>query len=157
MDRADVQASLSRIRSSLDSWGGRADVRPQLSPGGDAVVFVIPLHVRNPNNGSHGRGHWGVTKRRNADHLATRLCANTARLKSWASANPSPYLVTLTRIGRGKMDLHDAVPASLKAVVDELAQHLGVNDGDLARVSWRYEQERGEYAVRVRVEGRPTP
>jgi hypothetical protein len=64
-----------------------------------------------------------------------------------------PVTVTLTRVAPRQLDAEDNLTAALKAVRDEVAAQLGVDDRD-ARVTWRYGQERGgarEHAVRIEV------
>lgn len=48
--------------------------------------------------------------------------------------------VTLTRIGRRALDT-DNLAGSLKAVRDEVAKWLGVDDGPRGPVTWAYRQE----------------
>ncbi len=73
------------------------------------------------------------------------------------AAGSGPWLVTLTRCSPSAsgLDSHDNLAAAFKAVVDELAAWLNVNDGDTARVSWRYEQRRAPWGVELRIEARP--
>jgi hypothetical protein len=63
-----------------------------------------------------------------------------------------PFRVTLTRVSPGKRraDLDNAI-AGLKACQDQVAAELLLDDGD-RRISWRYAQARGPFAVRIRVE-----
>ena len=51
-----------------------------------------------------------------------------------------PVNVTVVRCAPGKMDGHDNLPFAMKAVVDEVAKWLGVDDRD-DRVRWFYEQK----------------
>lgn len=67
---------------------------------------------------------------------------------------PTPAVVRLTRVapadacGRHGLDLFDNAPASQKAVVDEVAAVLGIDDGR-SGVRWEMRQARGPYAVRI--------
>ena len=93
------------------------------------------------------RGHWAVKAR--------RVAAQRQQTAAWLAGYRIHLLlvglevrdqggrlrVTLTRIGRRKFDSDGAV-ASLKAVRDEVARLLGVDDGN-DRIDWRYEQELG--------------
>lgn len=68
-------------------------------------------------------------------------------------ATPNRIRVTLTRIAPAELDDDNLRPA-LKAVRDEVATWIGVDDRHGA-VAWSYEQERGAahvYRVRIRVE-----
>lgn len=61
-------------------------------------------------------------------------------------------VVELTRVAPGQpLDDHDNLRGALKAYVDGIADHLGVDDGDRTRVRWLYAQERGPWAVRFTV------
>ena len=62
-----------------------------------------------------------------------------------------PLKITFTRIGARKLD-SDNLAGSGKAVRDQLAKLLNVNDGDESKVTWHYAQrigKRGEYAVEI--------
>lgn len=64
------------------------------------------------------------------------------------------FRVTLIRISAGTLD-EGSVASALKAVQDEVAAWLGIDDGPRAPASWRYGQQRGPqkiYAVRIEIE-----
>lgn len=64
------------------------------------------------------------------------------------------YRVTLIRISAGELDT-DGLAGSLKAVRDEVAAWLGVDDSARAPASWRVGQQRGPrevHAVRIEIE-----
>lgn len=64
--------------------------------------------------------------------------------------------VTLTRVSPRKCD-GDNLQGALKHVRDQVAQELGLDDGD-ARLTWLYQQEqrgRGHWGVRIRIEEAP--
>jgi hypothetical protein len=65
---------------------------------------------------------------------------------------PLPCTVQLTRVSPGRpLDAHDNLTGALKAVVDELARLIGVDDAD-PRVTWLTpKQERGEWGVWVEI------
>ena len=60
-----------------------------------------------------------------------------------------PCVVKITRIGKRKLD-GDNLQGACKAVRDQVAVHLMVDDAD-PRVTWEYAQEKGDYAVRIEV------
>lgn len=64
---------------------------------------------------------------------------------------PPPYVVTLTRIGPRLADDENAA-SGLKGVRDEIGDWLGTGDAPTAPVRWVYAQERGRFAVRIRIE-----
>lgn len=59
-----------------------------------------------------------------------------------------PVVVELTRISPRLADSDNAI-GGCKAIRDEIAAWLGMDDGDTERVRWHYRQERGPFAVRV--------
>ncbi len=113
------------------------------------MEFLLPIKTINESNGSHG--HWRAKSARRA----------AQRTAVWAvmHGKPLPALpitVTLTRISAGELDAHDNLRGSLKAVVDQVAEHYHIPDND-KRFTWQYAQEkakRGVYGVRVRIEER---
>ena len=66
-----------------------------------------------------------------------------------------PCVVTITRRSPGTLDDDNAV-SSAKATRDAVAQWLGVDDRS-PLVTWRVEQERGPWGVRVVVRGVAAP
>ena len=96
------------------------------------------------------REHWSTkAKRSRAERAAVRV--------SWLMARRPvisvPCVVTLCRVAPRALD-SDNLARSMKAIRDELAAIIGVDDGD-DRVTWLYEQRRGparHYAVEVRWE-----
>ena len=58
-------------------------------------------------------------------------------------------MVTLTRIAPSNGLDDDNLAGALKAVRDEVAAWLGVDDKDRATVRYEYEQERGPWDVRI--------
>lgn len=66
-------------------------------------------------------------------------------------ADGGRLVVTLTRVSRGELD-DDNLRGALKAVRDEVASWLRIDDRD-PRVRWAYAQERVQsFAVRIRIE-----
>lgn len=64
-----------------------------------------------------------------------------------------PVLVTLTRISPHHQELDDDnLYASLKAVRDQVAEELGVDDGDKSRIRFEPKQERGPWGVRITIQ-----
>lgn len=101
-------------------------------------------------------GHWRVkAKRVKAQREAVRWACAT-HLAGWmlAAGVRDSYAITLTRIAPKKLD-SDNLQGSFKAVRDEVAALLGIDDGSEA-LSWRYLQRKGskpyEYAVEIEVE-----
>jgi hypothetical protein len=113
---------------------------------GVQVVIRLPLRTRSGNVG-HGREHWAVRKRRvSAERLAVKVFWPwQLKGREWRF----PLQVTLTRASPGVLD-DDNLCAALKAVRDQVAAQLGVDDGDRARIRFAYEQTRNHsYSVTV--------
>jgi hypothetical protein len=66
---------------------------------------------------------------------------------------PPPNVVTLIRVAPRKLDSDNLVSA-FKAVRDQVAEFLGVDDGD-SRVTWMYGQLKGEAMVLIDFEALP--
>lgn len=110
-----------------------------------AIRFKCPVRIESEAN---RRDHWAARHRRFAKQrriVALHLLA----LGGFSRPKP-PLTVTLTRIGPRALDT-DNLAGGCKAVRDQIAAWLGIDDGD-PRMEWRYRQERGkprEYALSV--------
>lgn len=103
---------------------------------------TIPLRA----SGSQNAREHHFAKARRVKKERDRAMLFTAKLP--ALVEPA-LLVTLTRVGPRGVD-GDNLQASLKSVRDGVARRLKVDDAS-PLVRWAYEQERGEYAVKVAV------
>lgn len=114
---------------------------------GAAVIFEIPIRTISALN---SREHWRqrakrVKAEREATHYAIRQAANGMPLL--------PLKVSMTRIGPSSGLDDDNLSSSLKAVRDQIAQWLGVNDRKSDLVQYVCGQERGKaWLVRVVIE-----
>lgn len=117
-------------------------------------AVVIPLRTRSTLN---QREHWAKRARRTKRErgvVGLMLRAELGRVV-WLDDDGGAVVVQLKRIAPRKLD-DDNLRGALKAVRDEVAAFLGVDDGD-ARVEWAYDQARGaahEYGVEIRFEER---
>jgi hypothetical protein len=106
------------------------------------ISFDLPIRTVSLN----GREHWAAKARR------VKAERNVARLLTPATLKDSlPLMVRLVRIAPRPLDGHDNLAGSMKAVVDGIADKLGIKDNS-PLVHWYYGQQRGkpkEYAVRV--------
>ena len=122
-----------------------------------SLRFFIPLRTsRGQNNREHYMARARRVSRERQTVFSASPRAHLVALNVVASAScgvtPGPVCtVTLTRVSPGRgVDGHDNLAGSLKAVVDELASILGVDDRD-PRVTWKYQQERGDWGVWVHI------
>jgi hypothetical protein len=124
------------------------------------LEFWVPLRLGRGENNREVRGQ--RIGRIQAERQAVQLCwPKMLALRAPRSMLeavrvfipvPSPCTVTFTRVAPGRgLDPEENLPGSCKAVKDEVAAVLGVDDRD-PRVAWKYEQERGDWGVRIRIE-----
>ena len=113
------------------------------------LLLEFPLVTKSEPN---ERGHWGKRHGRSAnqrDVLSWELLAVQAAMRLLGL----PVTVKLTRINGKELD-DDNLRGAMKAVRDEIAKSLGVNDRDPA-VKWLYAQEptnERKQRQRVRIE-----
>lgn len=117
----------------------------------NALDFVVPLRTSpGGNNREHFMArHRRVNRERAAVHAAwPRACGVKVR--------PLPPVdVLLVRIKpRGKLLDSDNLTMSLKSVRDQVARELGVDDGDVAHIRFRYSQHGGPWGVRISIRER---
>lgn len=115
---------------------------------GDTYVQVPVRIVSEANRNGH---HWGVRKKRFARQ---RLVLASALARAAQHRPPTPCIVQFVRLGPGRLDRGN-LEVSFKGVQDEVALWLGVDDGDTARVQWRYSQHTQGTQWGLRVEWRP--
>ncbi len=111
---------------------------------GFTLVLPIPT-VSAPNAREH---HHARAKRVKQERAAVRFC--------WVAARKPkielPALVELTRVSPHHSDIDDDnLRGALKAIRDEIAAIAGCGDDPKAPIGWVYQQERGSWAVTVRV------
>lgn len=103
--------------------------------------YHLPICIKSEPN---LRGHWTKRWQRAKEHRKAALIIPRG-------AHRLPCKVTITRVGKKQIDSHDNLRAGCKALVDAIAQRLGVDDAD-PRVYWRYKQKIGDYAAIVEIE-----
>lgn len=104
--------------------------------------------------GLNHREHWRARSSRVKRERSTACLAVLAQL----GRDPRPCTVTLTRLSPATMD-DDNLPGAAKAIRDGIADAIGVPDNDPA-IRWQYAQERckrGEFGMRIRIEGVESP
>ncbi|HUB09441.1 MAG TPA: hypothetical protein VMB50_20725 [Myxococcales bacterium] len=116
------------------------------------MPFTLHIPLRT-TTGLNAREHfWARRKRWERERWAVKVAAQRHLLAAAAGFPPIelPCVVELTRMSPRLADL-DNVAGGMKAVRDELAELLGVDDGDRTRVQWLYRQEKGPFGVRVAI------
>jgi len=114
-----------------------------------AKAFTLPIRTRNPCNGSQGVTRGGMFARQRE---RTRQRNIVRMIVGSAGPYVLPVIVTIARVAPSRgLDPHDGLGASLKGVIDGVADGLGLSDDRDPRVKWRLEQRRGPYAVEVRI------
>jgi hypothetical protein len=120
------------------------------------IHFRLPIRTRSPNGGNPG-SRWAAIAltRERAEHRAVARMALSAALarRGVSGAALAPLVVTITRVSPGRLD-DDNLAFSAKALRDGLADALGIDDGDGARIAFRYAQrkcKRGKFGVEVLV------
>ncbi len=130
-------------------------------------MTTIPIALPSAAN---MRTHWRERQRRIKGQRAAVMLklpvSALARERNWLELN-GRIIVTLTRISPRKLD-DDNLAFAFKGIRDQVAQQLGIDDGDSC-VGWHYQQERpddsGErastkQAIRITlalVDNRPQP
>lgn len=122
-------------------YATKAQVLTKAPP--DATSFEIPIRTYSILN---LREHWARRHRRSAAQRRAVELFWPWRGRKWLF----PVEVTLTRIGLRKLD-SDNLQGALKAVRDQVAKQLGVDDGYADPVRWLYASERGPWGVRIEV------
>lgn len=107
-------------------------------------MIVIPMKTVP---GMNAREHWRVAHKRKSAERKFVACALVGKQKP-----PLPCSVLLTRIAPSPGLDDDNLAGSLKAVRDQVAEWLGVDDRDRLTVRYRYAQRRGaqkQYEVHI--------
>jgi hypothetical protein len=118
----------------------------------EPITFFVPVKTSNESNGSQGL-RWLKAKKRKE---AREAVAKAVKELEPVSAEAFPVVVMLTRLSAGVLD-DDGLRSACKAVRDGIAEWLGVDDGDVNRLRFAYDQEKAPqktYGVRVKVVAR---
>jgi hypothetical protein len=104
-------------------------------------VIAIPIKT---GNGLNGREHWRARSRR------VKVEREAVALMLGGRTKPNlPCVVQLTRIAPSNGLDDDNLSGSLKAIRDQVAQWLGVDDKRSDVVRYSYAQRRGPWGVEV--------
>lgn len=110
------------------------------------IAFELPIRTISLTN---ARGHWA--KRHALRQQQRQVAYAMTCSKTFRKERTLPATITLTRIAPRRLDDDNCVSA-LKSVRDGIADAFDRDDGDDG-FTWRYDQEnRSDYAVRVKIE-----
>jgi hypothetical protein len=110
------------------------------------IEIFLPIATVSVSN---VREHWAMRAARAKAHRQQAYLM-TVRLKGLIL----PATIKIIRVSPRMLDGHDNLRHALKAVVDGIADRLGIDDRD-PRVTWEYGQEKGRPKQRgVRLEVR---
>jgi hypothetical protein len=116
------------------------------------VVYTLPLRLVSEAN---SRDQWWVRDQRRRKQMDTTALLLRCKIQPFCEQFRKGAVVTITRVGPRKLDSDNCV-GSAKFVRDSIAKLIGIDDGsDL--IEWRVDQDKGPYAVRVRIETRDLP
>lgn len=99
------------------------------------IKFTVPVATPSVSN---QRIHW---RKRHAQTKLQRGVTAMAWRAAELKAPPLPVVVSLTRVSPRTLD-DDNLRGSLKAVRDEIAKVLSVDDGDTKRIAFAYDQRK---------------
>ena len=117
------------------------------------MVILIATKTTNPLNGSHQ--HWRVKAAQRKKQRAAVIEA-VKDLEPWSGGFPVSIKLVRAAPSNGLDD--DSLPASMKAVRDQLTEWLGLDDDRTPMIKWSYDQRRsprGCYLVEVSIERLP--
>ena len=119
--------------------------------GGALAVARLDVRTPNPLNGIGAGSRIALSRQRKKQRGLAALVVGGALHGRVAL----PCVVLVRRVAPSSgLDAHDSLPASLKSIVDGIADALGLASDRDARVRWTYDQRRGvpgEHAVEVEV------
>lgn len=140
-----VRREYARRAAVIRAWGG--------------IAFRLDLRTPNPANMSTGSSRLALSAMRRRHRAAASGMLSV--VLGPKGAYPLPCRVLCVRIAPSVgLDPHDALPGSLKSIVDGIADALGLASDRDPRVEWSYDQRRGapgEHAVEVLVIPRGQP
>ena len=123
------------------------------------ILVHLPVKTRNPMNGQTGNSKLAaiIRSQQRAKLRGITKLVVLAALKSHQMIGPelAPWRVRMTRVSAGRLDPHDGLGASLKGCIDGVAEALGIDDGDAARIRFVLEQRKGpkgHYEVEILLE-----
>lgn len=116
----------------------------------DEPVLTVPLPFRLDSRANdHRANHWGPRSKASAKHRTGAFLMLGAHKRRLRALVEGPGLVVrVVRIAPSELDDHDNLPMATKAVVDGIADALGLNDRD-HRATFVPDAERGPWGARL--------
>lgn len=124
---------------------------------GERLLYFLTVPIRTRSEANQ-REHWAVKAKRvksqrTAIGIYWRQIRNTIRAQISGAVDLTGLDVTLTRLAPRELD-DDNLSGSFKAIRDQIASELCLDDRD-KRIKFRYDQRKQpEYGVEVRFEAR---
>lgn len=146
MNISSVDAAEIRARQRVARYG-EAGAFVEV---GDVLIVHVPIRTVSEMNAREH--HHARHRRHKAQYNAVAACWGFLA-RAWVRDNRPPYTVTMTRVAPRALD-SDNLSASFKACRDQVARHLGIDDGS-PLVRWTYDQRKGlpkQYAVEIKIE-----
>lgn len=123
------------------------------------MKFSLPIKAVSTLNESE---HWAARAKRVKAHRS----GATLAIRGWWLAKASiagwslddGIQVSMSRVAPKPLDSHDNLRASMKPIVDGVADALDLKSDNDERVTWLYSQRKGgvrEYAVEIEITERP--
>jgi len=134
-----ISTSKQRLLAALEHIDG---AEPELA-------VELPLRLESRAN-DHRANHWAPrAKRSKAHRMAAQMALAGHRERLRACLAEHGLVVRVVRLAPGQgLDGHDNVGMACKALVDGVADLLGVRDDD-KRVTFVPDQERGPWCARI--------
>lgn len=134
-----ISPSKQRLLAALEHLDG---AQPELA-------VTLPLKLASRAN-DHTSNHWSKRARTSKAHrMAARLALAAHREDLRGCLAEHGLVVRVVRVSPGQgLDGHDNVGMSCKALIDGVADLLGVRDDD-KRVTFVPDQERGTWGARI--------
>lgn len=110
-------------------------------------VLTVPLYTYNPNNGATGHSRFaGIMRSQERKTQRAQVALYLALFKV-----PEHFRgIRLVRLAPSSGLDTGGLWAALKAPQDEVAKHLGIDDGPKSPATWAMDQERSKaYGVRI--------
>lgn len=112
------------------------------------IDFQIPVRTISEMN---DRSHWAVRLKRKKEQQAETALAFRRNVRR--EDIEFPCVIRLIRIAPKALDV-DNLASSGKFIQDQLAKELGIDDGDITKVTWEYGQRpigQRFYSVKVEI------